>query len=114
MAANPKSATQTVPTVKLLIDGPTYFTVRLDLLTSARRTIDYVTYTWRDDEGCFRPFALDVLTLRGDRIEQVTAFIARSDAPRPHEDFATYPDHELDPAKIVAVFERFGLPQRLV
>ena len=70
-------------------------------------------YTWRDDEGCFRPFALDVLTLRGDRIEQVTAFIARSDAPRPHEDFATYPDHELDPARVVAVFERFGLPQRL-
>jgi hypothetical protein len=54
-----------------------------------------------------------VLSIRGDRIEQVTAFIARSDEPRPHEDFATYPDHEIDAAKVVAVFERFGLPQRL-
>jgi RNA polymerase sigma-70 factor (ECF subfamily) len=70
-------------------------------------------YTWREDEQCFRPFALDVLSIRGDRIEQVTAFIARSDEPRPHEDFATYPDHEIDAAKVVAVFERFGLPQRL-
>jgi RNA polymerase sigma-70 factor (ECF subfamily) len=70
-------------------------------------------YTWREDEQCFRPFALDVLSIRGDRIEQVTAFIARSDEPRPHEDFATYPDHEVDAAKVVAVFERFGLPQRL-
>jgi hypothetical protein len=70
-------------------------------------------YTWREDEQCFRPFALDVLSIRGDRIEQVTAFIARSDEPRPHEDFATYPDHDIDAAKVVAVFERFGLPQRL-
>jgi RNA polymerase sigma-70 factor (ECF subfamily) len=84
---------------------------RLALTASGQPAV--AAYTWREDEQCFRPFALDVLSIRGDRIEQVTAFIARSDAPRPHEDFATYPDHDIDAAKVVAVFERFGLPQRL-
>jgi RNA polymerase sigma-70 factor (ECF subfamily) len=69
-------------------------------------------YTWRDDEGCFRPFALDVLTLRGDRIEQVTAFIARSAEPA-EQGHADFPDHAVDAARVVAVFERFGLPDRL-
>jgi hypothetical protein len=88
---------------------------RRELHAHAYRMLGSVlaAYTWREDEQCFRPFALDVLSIRGDRIEQVTAFIARSDEPRPHEDFATYPDHEVDAAKVVAVFERFGLPQRL-
>ncbi len=69
-------------------------------------------YTWRDDEGCYRPFALDVLTLRGDHIEQVTAFIARSAEPVEHG-HADYPDHEIDRSRVVAVFERFGLPGSL-
>ncbi len=69
-------------------------------------------YTWREDEGCYRPFALDVLTLRGDRIEQVTAFIARSAMPA-EQGHADFPDHEVDASRVVAVFERFGLPDRL-
>lgn len=70
-------------------------------------------YTWREDEDCFRPFALDVLTIRGDRIEQVTAFIARSDDPRDPAEFARYPDAAVDPSKVASIFERFGLPARL-
>lgn len=69
-------------------------------------------YTWREDEQCFRPFALDVLTFRGDLIAQVTAFIARSPEPTDRDDFDVYPDHAVDPSK-VAVFERFGLPASL-
>ncbi|MDX6678023.1 MAG: polymerase sigma-70 factor, subfamily, partial [Solirubrobacteraceae bacterium] len=65
-------------------------------------------WTWREDEGCYRPFALDVLTLRGDRIEQVTAFIARSAEPAEHG-HADFPDHAVD----ASVFERLGLPDRL-
>jgi RNA polymerase sigma-70 factor, ECF subfamily len=70
-------------------------------------------YTWREDEQCFRPFALDVLTVRGDRIAQVTAFIARSDEPRDPRAFARYPDEAIDASKVAAVFGRFGLPERL-
>ena len=70
-------------------------------------------YTWREEEGCFRPFALDVLTLRGDRIEQVTAFIVRSAEPRDPAAFERYPDEAVDAAKVASVFERCGLPDRL-
>jgi RNA polymerase sigma-70 factor (ECF subfamily) len=83
------------------------------LTVSASGQPAVAAYTWREDEHCFRPFALDVLSISGDRIEQVTAFIARSDEPRPHEDFASYPDHAVDAGRVAAVFERFGLPDRL-
>ena len=69
-------------------------------------------YTWRDDEGCYRPFALDVLTLRGDRIVQITSFIVRSDA-EVEEGHADYPNHPVDWSKVESVFARFGLPDRL-
>jgi RNA polymerase sigma-70 factor, ECF subfamily len=69
-------------------------------------------YTWHEDAGAYLPFALDVLTLRGDRIEQVTAFIARSPEGDP-EHFARWPDLPPDPARVEWVFTRFGLPARL-
>jgi RNA polymerase sigma-70 factor (ECF subfamily) len=69
-------------------------------------------YTWDDQVGYFRPFMLDVLTLEGDRIKEVTAFITRStDLPDPDE-FNRWPDKADDPAK-VTLFESFGLPSRL-
>jgi RNA polymerase sigma-70 factor (ECF subfamily) len=70
-------------------------------------------YTWREDESAFRPFALDVLTLRGDRIEEVTAFITRSAEGRDREDFARWPDLPPDVSKVESIFERLGLPSRL-
>ncbi|MGH2942514.1 MAG: sigma-70 family RNA polymerase sigma factor [Solirubrobacteraceae bacterium] len=81
--------------------------------TTANGQPAVAAYTWRADEDCFRPFALDVLSLRGERIEQVTSFITRSAQERPHEEFARYPDHAVDAAKVTAVFERFGLPERV-
>src|SRR5256885_8543018 len=48
-------------------------------------------YTWHEAENAYLPFALDVFTLEGDRIKEVTAFIARS----PHGDselFARWPE----------------------
>jgi RNA polymerase sigma-70 factor (ECF subfamily) len=71
-------------------------------------------YTWRDDEGCFRPFALDVLTLRPDGlIAQVTSFIVRPAAPPDRDDFEVFPDHDIDAPKVAAVFASFGLPERI-
>ena len=70
-------------------------------------------YAWNDQEGAHRPFALNVLTLRGDRVSDVTAFIARSAEPRAREVFATYPDAPVDADKVSSVFERFGLPDHL-
>jgi RNA polymerase sigma-70 factor (ECF subfamily) len=71
-------------------------------------------YTWHEREGAWLPFALDVLTLRGDRIEQVTAFIARSAEPRAdREYYHRWPDQPPDPERVDAIFTRFGLPARL-
>jgi RNA polymerase sigma-70 factor (ECF subfamily) len=69
-------------------------------------------YTWHEAENAYLPFALDVFTLEGDRIKEVTAFIARS----PHGDselFARWPDAPPDPAAVELIFLRRGLPERL-
>ena len=72
-------------------------------------------YTWREDEGCYRPFALDVLTLSADgaRIAQVTSFIARSGESLTAQELARFPDEAVQEAKVVSIFTRVGLPERL-
>jgi len=70
-------------------------------------------YAWNDEYGAYLPFALNVLTLRGTQVSDVTAFIARSAAPREREVFERYPDEPVDEAKVDDVFRRFGLPPRL-
>jgi RNA polymerase sigma-70 factor, ECF subfamily len=63
--------------------------------------------------GAYLPFALDVLTLRADRIAEITSFITRALSDTEDlEYYARYPDQAGDPAKMAA-FERFGLPARL-
>jgi RNA polymerase sigma-70 factor (ECF subfamily) len=81
------------------------------LATTANGQPAVAAYTWDEAEGCYLPFALDVITLEGDRIKEVTAFITRVMAGRDPEYYARFPDHALDPAR--NVFERFGLPARL-
>jgi RNA polymerase sigma-70 factor (ECF subfamily) len=62
--------------------------VRL-LPTSANGQPAVGAYRWEEADGAFLPVSLHVLTLRGERIEQITGFV---DAP---------------------VLSRFGLPERL-
>ncbi len=70
------------------------------------------SYTWQEDGQCYRPFAIDVLSIRDGLIEEVTSFITRSaDTPRSGS-FDLYPDEPLDDWR-VADYERFGLPARL-
>jgi RNA polymerase sigma-70 factor (ECF subfamily) len=56
------------------------------IATRANGQLAVAGYLWDEEEGKFLSFALDVLTLRGDRIAEVTAFLDRE------------------------AFERFGLP----
>jgi RNA polymerase sigma-70 factor (ECF subfamily) len=84
------------------------------VITTANGQPAVAAYTWRDDGACFRPFALDVLTVGEDgSIAAVTSFIARSAEPVEPERFARYPDEAVDAAKAASVFEQFGLPPRL-
>jgi RNA polymerase sigma-70 factor (ECF subfamily) len=83
------------------------------LATTANGQAAVGCYTWREDERAFRPFALDVLTLRSDWIAEITAFITRSAEGRDRQDFARWPDLPPDLSKVEAIFERLGLPDRL-
>jgi RNA polymerase sigma-70 factor, ECF subfamily len=93
---------------RFLVEGPLSGRIRWrHRLTSANGQPAVGGYTWHEAEAAFLPFALDVLTLRDDRILEVTAFIAR------RADSARLPDDPPDPALVAALFERFGLPARV-
>ncbi|MFL5834511.1 MAG: sigma factor [Solirubrobacterales bacterium] len=69
------------------------------------------TYTWMEEEKTHVPFSLDVLTVAGDRIREVTAFVVR---PADTKDgYSRWPDRAADPSRVDAVFRRFGLPDHV-
>jgi RNA polymerase sigma-70 factor, ECF subfamily len=70
-------------------------------------------YTWDPDQEVYLPFALNVLTLRGEQISEVDAFIARVPPSSDREVIARMPDHPYDPERMASAFENFGLPERL-
>jgi RNA polymerase sigma-70 factor, ECF subfamily len=70
-------------------------------------------YIWDDGEQAYLPFALNVLTFRGDKISDVTAFVTRATDIPAGESYARWPDESIDPARLYATFESFGLPSRL-
>jgi RNA polymerase sigma-70 factor (ECF subfamily) len=70
-------------------------------------------YTWVEDEQAYLPFALNVLTLRGTLVSDVTAFVARAIAEEEIEDYARWPDQPHDEERLSGTFGRFGLPARL-
>jgi RNA polymerase sigma-70 factor (ECF subfamily) len=70
-------------------------------------------YTWDEEEQSYLPFALNVLTLRGTQISDVTAFVTRSTQLPEREVYARWPEQPADPQRFEALFGRFGLPDRL-
>jgi RNA polymerase sigma-70 factor (ECF subfamily) len=70
-------------------------------------------YAWDPDEQSYLPFALNVLTLRGRQISDVTAFVARSTLIPAGESYGRWVEEPVDPRRLFATFERFGLPERL-
>jgi RNA polymerase sigma-70 factor (ECF subfamily) len=70
-------------------------------------------YSRNEAEQTYLPFALNVLTLRGSEISDVTAFIARSSEATDPEAYERFPDEPMDPRRLTGTFERFGLPERL-
>ena len=65
------------------------------------------------DEDRFRPFALEVLTLRGALISEVDAFVTRSTERADPDALARWVEQPDDPEQRLAAFGRFGLPERL-
>ena len=83
------------------------------LATTANGQPAVGAYIWDDGERAYLPFALDVLTLEGDRIKEVTAFITRTTDLPDRESFKRWPDHAVEPSRLRGFFEVFGLPARL-
>jgi RNA polymerase sigma-70 factor, ECF subfamily len=70
-------------------------------------------YSWDPDEGAYMPFALNVLTLRGSKISDVTAFIIRNPESADREVVARMPEQPTDPDRLETAFRAFGLPDRI-
>jgi RNA polymerase sigma-70 factor, ECF subfamily len=70
-------------------------------------------YAWDEGERAYLPFALNVLTFRGEQISDVTAFVSRSIEPQEREAYFRWPDQEFDLDRLRGTFEIFGLPARL-
>jgi RNA polymerase sigma-70 factor, ECF subfamily len=70
-------------------------------------------YTWDAEATSYMPFALNVFTLRDDKITDVTAFVTRSTERPEQHIYARWPDQPPDPKRLEVAFERFGLPSRL-
>jgi RNA polymerase sigma-70 factor (ECF subfamily) len=71
------------------------------------------SYCWYAQEQSYLPFALDVLTLDGARIKEITSFITRSTEGRDPHFYDRWPEQPSDLSHVAAAFERFGLPGRL-
>jgi RNA polymerase sigma-70 factor, ECF subfamily len=70
-------------------------------------------YAWDDEEQAYLPFALNVLTFRGKLISDVVAFVARATDIPATGSYGRWVDEPIDPNRLNASFERFGLPDRL-
>jgi RNA polymerase sigma-70 factor (ECF subfamily) len=70
-------------------------------------------YSWDDDAAAFLPFALNVLTITGDRISAVTAFICRKTEDPDPEVLLRTPEQGFHQRRLAAAFANFGLPERL-
>ncbi|MBO0767911.1 MAG: RNA polymerase subunit sigma-70 [Solirubrobacterales bacterium] len=70
-------------------------------------------YSWDADAGAYLPFALNVLTLAGEQVADVTAFIVRAaEAPEP-EAYVNFPREPFDRRALHGAFTRFGLAESL-
>ncbi len=70
-------------------------------------------YVWDDDEGCYLPFALNLLSFRGEQIKDVTAFIVRSTESPDPEAYVRFTEEPTDADRLQTAFGRFELPGRL-
>jgi RNA polymerase sigma-70 factor, ECF subfamily len=70
-------------------------------------------YAWDDGAQAYLPFALNVLSFRGDKVKDVTAFVVRTTEVEREDQFHRWVDVVADPESVELVFGRFGLPDAL-
>ena len=70
-------------------------------------------YSWDVDSAAYLPFALNVLSLRGELVSDVTAFIVRAIGADEPDAYIRFPDRPMNARQLTGTFERFGLPGEL-
>ena len=70
-------------------------------------------YTWDEGEGRYLPFALNVLTLSGAKVKDIVAFVVRTTEDADPDTLAHWAAQPTEAPRVIAVFERFGLPSHL-
>jgi RNA polymerase sigma-70 factor (ECF subfamily) len=69
------------------------------------------SYAWYDPDGAYRLFALDVFTLDGGKIKEITSFINRSTDSREEDFYLRYPEQPMDDSNLSVRAESFGLEE---
>ncbi len=83
------------------------------VLTQANGQPALAFYAWDEHEQAYLPFALNVLSFRGDQVSDVTAFIVRSTESTDPEAYVRFPEQPFDPQRLAGAFGRFDVPERL-
>jgi len=82
-------------------------------VTRANGQVALAFYAWDQRESAYLPFALNVLSFRGEHVSDVTAFIARSTESQNPADYERFPEQPADERTLEGTFTRFGMPERL-
>ena len=83
------------------------------LPTRANGQLALAFYAWDEDAQAHLPFALNVITLEGRQISDVTAFVTRSMPAPEREVYHRWVDQPAEAARLESAFGRFGLPDRI-
>jgi RNA polymerase sigma-70 factor (ECF subfamily) len=83
------------------------------VITTANGQPAFGAYAWDDDEQAYLAFALNVLTLRGDKICDEIAFAVKAIDAEANERYHRWDTEGTDATRLKNTFERFGLPDRI-
>jgi RNA polymerase sigma-70 factor, ECF subfamily len=70
-------------------------------------------YAWDEEAEAFLPFALNVLTFKGEKLSEIDAFINRTIEDPSSGAMANMPEQAMDERAMKATFENFALPEKL-
>ena len=82
-------------------------------LTEANAQPALAFYAWDENAGAYLPFALNVLSMRGELISDVTAFIVRTIGAENPDAYVRFPERPMDRQRLAGAFRRFDLPAGL-
>jgi RNA polymerase sigma-70 factor (ECF subfamily) len=81
------------------------------LATQANGQPAVASYAWYEPDQAYRLFSIDVFTLAGAEIKQITSFITRSTLSRDLLFYERYPEQPMDETNVSVRPESFQLPE---